>query len=234
MSQTDTVSQSIEPPRSNNTASDESLSLAIGWLEDCLSSHVTCNEGQTDPLWYPTRLLDLGPLGSGKTSVHLVHSTEQSLSGRYCTLSHRWGKSLFLNLTQETVNMLCQGIPEEQLPKTFRDAVVVSRRLGVRYLWIDSLCIMQDKTSDWLHESDKMHLVYSNSYCNLSASVSTDSSQGLFRSRQPHVLQPTQVHLRVKLPNKDFEHVWCNLYNSSFWKDHVSLCVVNKRGWVSD
>jgi hypothetical protein len=130
--------------------------------------------------------------------------------------------------------MLFRGIFVEELPKTFRDAVIVCRRLGVRYLWIDSLCIMQDRTSDWLHESDQMHLVYSNSYCNLSAAVSTEGSQGLFRARQPHFLLPTEVSFRVKDFSKDVEYIWCNIYNSSFWRDNVSLCVVNKRGWVSD
>lgn len=50
-----------------------------------------------------------------------------------------------------------EKIPVAQLPKTFRDAMQISMCLGISYLWIDSLCILQDSAADWLRESALMH-----------------------------------------------------------------------------
>ncbi|PVH85045.1 heterokaryon incompatibility, partial [Cadophora sp. DSE1049] len=66
-----------------------------------------------------------------------------------------------------------------ELPKTFRDTVVVTRRLGIRYLWIDSLCIIQDSSMDWARESSKMQGVYAGAILNISADASTNSDVGL-------------------------------------------------------
>lgn len=226
------------PPRlyeltqSNNTDSEESWSLATDWMSVCLQTHKACNGGG-DPGWYPTRLLDVGEAGDAQSSIRLVHSTDASLSGGYCTLSHRWGTHVHFQLNRETVGLLSRGVDIEDLPKTFKDAVVATRRFGVRYLWIDSLCIEQDKTSDWLHEADRMYLVYSNSYCNLSAATSSDSSEGLFRSRQPEMLHPAQVSFYAGDLGSNLEYVLCNVFLASFWDDNVTNCAVNKRGWVS-
>jgi hypothetical protein len=119
-----------------------------------------------------------------------------------------------------------------QLLKTFRDAAHASKRLGVQYIWIDSLCIMQDDRSDWFREASRMHLVYSASYCNLSASASADSSQGLFRERLPHTLQATQVNVCVKGLGEKLEQAQWDIYDFYFWLHNVSHCVVNRRGWV--
>jgi hypothetical protein len=218
--------------RADNTASEESWSLATGWLRLCLTTHKICNKGR-DTEWYPTRLLDVGEADDAQRSVRLIHSTGAPISGGYCTLSHRWGAHVNLQLNQRTADVLIGGVATEDLPRTFRDAVVATRRFGVRYLWIDSLCIMQDQISDWLHEASRMYLVYSNSYCNFSAAASSDSSQGLFRDRRPELLQPAQVSLYVQDIGSQHAYAPCNVFLASFWDDNVSNCVVNKRGWVS-
>jgi len=76
----------------------------------------------------------------------------------------------------------CPVFQSSELPETFRDAVQVTRELGIRYLWIDSLCIIQDKHDcrDWYHEANLMDKVYLHSYCNISAADANDSTGGLF------------------------------------------------------
>lgn len=73
-----------------------------------------------------------------------------------------------------------KGIPFAALPKSFQHAITFVRQLGVRYLWIDSLCIIQDSEHDWAQESAKMASVYANSILTIAATRSSDSSGGCF------------------------------------------------------
>ncbi len=85
--------------------------------------------------------------------------------------------------TIATKNQTLRDITLSDLPTTFRHAISVSRKLDVRYLWSDSLCIIQDDTEDWALQSSKMAAIYSNSFLTIAASSSKDSSGGLFRKR---------------------------------------------------
>ncbi|KAF2807130.1 HET-domain-containing protein, partial [Mytilinidion resinicola] len=82
----------------------------------------------------------------------------------------------YLSLTQE-------GINSDALSKNFQDAIYIARHLGISYLWIDSLCILQDCENDWAKESSAMRLVYTNAACVISATASKDSNGGCFRKR---------------------------------------------------
>jgi len=86
-------------------------------------------------------------------------------------------------LTTTTRDVLTRGIPTSDLPLTFKDAVLVSRKLSVRYLWIDSLCIIQDDAEDWRRESSKMADVYANAFLTIAAAASTDDSSGCILRR---------------------------------------------------
>jgi hypothetical protein len=85
--------------------------------------------------------------------------------------------------TKESLNAHKRSITIRELPKTFRDAIVITRRFGVQYLWIDSLCFIQDDPADWDYESSQMGSVYANSYLTIAASSSTDDEGGCFPSR---------------------------------------------------
>ncbi len=74
-----------------------------------------------------------------------------------------------------------KGIPWELLPLTFKHAINITHRLGLRYLWIDSFCIVQDDVADWRHEGSKMADIYSGSYITLAATSAPNSSAGLFQ-----------------------------------------------------
>lgn len=183
---------------SSSTNTPESKSLVANWLDICEQKHLKCFPYNGSD-WQPTRLLDLGSLSDSQTDrLRIIESQREPPTGPYVTLSHRWGGSDFYKLTKTTYANLRSGISSQILPRTFRDAVRATKRvLGVRYLWIDSLCIFQDPDdqSDWLKEALTMDKVYKNAFCNLSATGAADSSQGLFFDRRPEQSQPAEVTL---------------------------------------
>lgn len=87
-------------------------------------------------------------------------------------------------MTQRNIASWTREIPCSDIMHTFRDAIDVTRALGFQYLWIDSLCIIQDSESDWLHESSLMSDVYKFSDCNITAAHATSDAIGLFVDRE--------------------------------------------------
>lgn len=159
----------------------EAFSRLQIWLQTCNLRH---NCIPREPPKLPTRVLDVGVAGR---NVMLMDSF--GMSGHYIALSHCWGTSGRIMLTNATYLDLLRGIAISYLPKTFRDAVMLTRKLRVRYLWIDCLCIVQDDAKDWETEASLMGQVYSNAYLTISAADSRDSTTGCFpkRERGPYV-----------------------------------------------
>lgn len=101
------------------------------------------------------------------------------------TSSSQWGDSPPYTTTKATIQARRSGIPLNEMPQTFVDAVKVTRRLGLKYLWIDSLCICQDDSEDWAGESGRMADVYSDAYVVIAANRSSDCTGGCFHQRAP-------------------------------------------------
>lgn len=210
----------------DNTASDESWDLVTSWLSTCESTHTKCSDIQTASPWNPTRLIDIGE--ARVANAHLIITSENPPKGRYVTLSHCWGSVKALQLTSTRLADLKQVIPMEELPLTFKEAFEVTRRLGFRYIWIDSLCIMQDSKEDWLFEAELMHKVYAHSYCAIAAAASADSSQGLFRRRTPHFLYPCET----QIPWFTNDQRKFQLTEFLFWQSQIQEQPLHRRGWV--
>lgn len=96
----------------------------------------------------------------------------------YTALSHQWGTSQHLILTSETERQWREGMPMEQLPKTFRDAAFVTRYLGISLIWIDALTIIQNSEQDWGQESVKMGDIFMNAIITIAAHCAQDDSEG--------------------------------------------------------
>lgn len=129
----------------------------------------------------PKRLLDVGRVNA---PIRLVDT--QGKSFQYATLSHCWGSGSILTTTKKNWQKLTSNIPLTALPPLFQDAIIITRQLGLRYIWIDSLCIIQDSARDWETESSKMGGIYENSYVTISATSSGDSnSRCLVERRKP-------------------------------------------------
>lgn len=124
-------------PVSLNTGSSLTLDYISKWYCDCVATHSQCQLPSPANSFRQTRLLDVG--SAQQDSVRLVDTRTDENDGPYICLSHCWGKETFLTLTTDTQNLLKNGIFLTTLPKTFRDAILVTRRMGIKYLWIDSL-----------------------------------------------------------------------------------------------
>ncbi|KAH6694906.1 heterokaryon incompatibility protein-domain-containing protein [Leptodontidium sp. MPI-SDFR-AT-0119] len=126
------------------------------------------------------RLLDVRQSEEGWVRLVETH-TEQ---GPYIALSHCWGHETRrpIRTTRATFKGYLDGIPFISLPKTFQDAVKICRESDVRYLWIDSLCIIQDNEDDWLRESAHMGTIYENARLAIAESSARDSTEGCFLS----------------------------------------------------
>ncbi|KAH7116957.1 heterokaryon incompatibility protein-domain-containing protein [Dendryphion nanum] len=168
-----------------DSASPECLDRAVQWLSDCRANHSNCNR---PPQVLPTRLLDIS-YDHGDLLIKIVEPN--GLKGEYMALSHCWGQSKGLRSTTHNIDRLKNtGFPWSSMPKTFRDAVVVCRYLGISYLWIDSLCILQDNKKDWEVESSKMCDIYGNAELVLAASLASDDNEGFLNSRGTPTLGP--------------------------------------------
>jgi Heterokaryon incompatibility protein (HET) len=144
------------------------------WIEKCCNSHSRCQPWKGAQL--PTRVIDVG-CSDGSEEPRLYNSRGES--GGYVALGHCWGGKLPLKTTTSNLNSHCRSIPLSNLPPTFRDAVLVTRAIGLQYLWIDALCIIQDSKDDWEAESLVMNDVYSAAHLVLVAVDGFDTSHGL-------------------------------------------------------
>ncbi|KAF8853699.1 HET-domain-containing protein [Acephala macrosclerotiorum] len=213
---------------------DEALSLGERWIYECKNKHLRCNNTTSPGNKLPTRLIDIGPIKAGALLVRIVNGNEIQENESYCTLSHCWGKAKFLRLTLRNLPDLMKGFSVASLPLTFRDAIQVVQRLKIRYLWIDSLCIIQDGDDgrDWREEARKMQEVYSNSFCNLSAAAATDSSEGLFSTRLPCFYERTEVDLEdTGKDSRQTKSRW-TLSDIRMWEIELLNQPLNIRAWV--
>ncbi|KAK8071599.1 hypothetical protein PG996_004947 [Apiospora saccharicola] len=207
-------------------------SPATKWIQDCLANHPKCNLQREHTSWYPTRLLDCGEQEDPSRQCHLVETSSTTLRGPYMTLSHRWGPNPndYLQLTTKNYRRFSDGIEVGMLPQLYRDAVHVVRQLGTRYLWIDSLCIIQQGDhghADLARELPQMSEIYSHSFCNISAAETLDDNQSLFHSRDPRTISPAMVSLSTSSDATSFLVFYMDL-----WETDVSRSLINSRAWV--
>jgi len=167
------------------THSDSKACIDFGerCIEQCARNHGDrrCGDNKIKPL--PTRVLDVG---SETTPPRLV--VGDGAQAQYIALSHCWGLAQRYITIRQTLKDHKKACLLEDMPKTFQDAVKVARDYGIRYLWIDSLCILQDDQEDWEREASSMGDVYSNAYFVLCASCAASDDEGFlrsFKSRHP-------------------------------------------------
>jgi hypothetical protein len=180
----------------------------------------------------PTRVLYVGDCkNSGYDSdfVRLVRASE-TRKQEYIALSHCWGslsddeKKEYCT-TQDNIDRRLRGFSLSELPKTFQDAVKVTRELGVLYLWIDSLCIIQyeDDGEDWKRESGRMESVFSYAYCTIAATAAVDSNSG-FLERD---IRPEYVHVQDASGNQFYISTDIDDFDNDVGKARL-----NTRAWV--
>ena len=168
---------------------------------------------------YPSRVLHLTQDGR----IKLVEGFQET----YTALSHRWGTSRHLTATTQTLEELKSGISTDLLPLTFRDAVYATRRLGVNYLWIDALCIIQDDKADWQRESRAMGNIFMNAKFVLAAHCAADDSEGFLTEALS-----TRGAIELELPDTSQSGGTIGICRHSNLETDVTNSALSKRGWV--
>ncbi|KAK2016920.1 HET-domain-containing protein [Colletotrichum eremochloae] len=244
----------LEESIEDATVTAETIYRVLQWIEECSKNHGACQHYQTlagTEYDLPLRLIDVDPEGDylkdeiWKVDINLlsceeatracVRSSEEisssSLNGvKYLTLSHRWGDAVSTELTWANIDEFRKQIPISSLSNTFKDAILITRCLGFRYLWIDSVCINQDDPVEKASEISRMHSIYKNSQLNLSATV---GETGLIFPRNPLSVLPV---LRKKNTTKFHafkpaveEYL---MVSAGPWETFVDLGPLNDRAWV--
>lgn len=153
---------------------DFAARLASQWISRCDNEH-TCVGGNVR---LPSRVLDVT-----SDSVKLVIPTA-STTGYYAALSYCWGSAGNLTTTSDNLDRRKAGIVWNSLPNLIQDAIEMTRGLGLPYLWVDALCIIQDDKDDWRAESSKMGDIYAGAYLTIAADAATDTSCRLTNPRK--------------------------------------------------
>ncbi|KAH7382366.1 heterokaryon incompatibility protein-domain-containing protein [Phaeosphaeria sp. MPI-PUGE-AT-0046c] len=154
----------------------ECLPTLSSWIEDCIHHH---NCAPSDgPL--PSRILDFGEIPSDQIRLR---STNRE-SARYIAFSHCWGTTghMQVRTTRANFSDRLQGFKVDDLPKSYREVISIANALDVRYVWIDSFCIIQDDKDDWEAQSGDMAAIYNNAFLVVGASCAQDSSEGFIAS----------------------------------------------------
>lgn len=200
--------------------------LLHAWLEDCDTNHGECRKHiVSSGSWtnqYPTRLLAIE-----STRIRLIHTADldasDSESLRYFALSYTWGDKAVHRryfTTKNNFEQHCEIIPTRLLPNLFVDALTITQKLGMKYLWIDALCIIQGEGGDWEIEAERMHETFSAAYCVLAASRCTGTDDRILVERA----QPSSVsfHDHGLAFSEDIDDFQLDIIEGS----------LNRRGWV--
>ncbi|KAK3352221.1 heterokaryon incompatibility protein-domain-containing protein [Lasiosphaeria hispida] len=222
------------PWRSTRTASSFSWDLINSWIRQCVSSHPQCADSTDSVL--PTRLLQVirgTNMGEARYTIRLVdtatisNSNSQGGQMQYAALSYCWGSGTPFTLTKTSEPSLRIGVPANKLPRTIQHAVYTASKLGLSWLWVDSLCIVQDSPEDWTREADTMYDIYRGAFVTIAASGATDNTQGLFAQRDPLLYAPCWLdpsgHSRVPTLGAHSE-------DDAYWTRRK--WPLNTRGWV--
>ena len=177
----------------NNTGDSVVLALAKRWLDICLDTHDQCRF--TSPLeghFVPSRLIHITSRDNQVVSARPVYKDKIEANIFYTNLSYCWGESNPCRLMEASVENFRQQIPT-QLPKILAETQHITVQLGYEYIWIDSLCIIQDLKEDWDREASTMGSVYRHSVCTITAAGSKSGDGGFFYERQSLATIPAQI-----------------------------------------
>jgi hypothetical protein len=204
------------------------------WLDVCEERHSLCKvDGlhiDSAEFILPTRLLHIGNKKTFLVDSSLLPRTSQGFGPPYATLSYCWGPNseLVPKCTTANINELQENIDVDTLPKTFQDAAAIVKKLGVRYLWIDSLCIIQDDPHDKEIEISRMHLNYSMAICCIVAAAAPDVQGGCFVERR----NPDAKSFSMAMKDEDTDLTVTMYPHLSDFFDAVSNGPLATRGWT--
>lgn len=167
-------------PTSIEVMSSTIIQLAKERLAKCQEEHKFCPPANMPFL--PKRVLDVG-MGQSNLSVG-IHVSEPNEQAFYVALSYCWGGPQDITTTSATLQSYTKSLPTG-LPRTIQDAILVTRSLGFRYLWVDALCIIQDDMSDKSAEINEMGMIYKSATLTIAAASASTVNDGFLQDRPP-------------------------------------------------
>jgi hypothetical protein len=168
-----------------NVSDPQMLSRVKKWLEDCHECHSNCNKcqlGEAKANIVPSYLLNIN-LSHDEVTLERVAAIGEAVS--YSALSYCWGSEQPHQTTCSNLSGYQQGISISSLPRTIQDAITLSRILELRYLWVDSMCIIQDSAVHKQQELGIMGAIYHNAYVVISAASAATCHEGFLQDRLP-------------------------------------------------
>jgi len=219
------------PLIAKHSASPQCFAQIHDWIAVCDAFHDDCKAPLSVKL--PTRVVDVNPTPHGLRPF-LVTTTNGAL-GQYAALSYSWGSGLPLKLTRSSLDSFMSGIPWTDIPKTLQDAMTITHELGLRYLWVDALTIIQDDKDDWHAEAAKMAIVYGNAHVTIAATHSQGLGAGIFAPRdlpaRYYRVWPLPEQLTTK-PSPVDELKDGEIYVRDCTRVNLRSHPLEKRGWA--
>ncbi|PVH80499.1 HET-domain-containing protein [Cadophora sp. DSE1049] len=208
--------------------------FVTSWLRDCLN-HEACSPKSKDIARPPTRVIDVGT-SDGYQDPYLRHSGEEVQE--WVTLSHCWGQKSPLQTTKKTLSSHQKALPLNTIPNLFRDAVAITRELGYSYLWIDSLCIIQDSEEDRAKEIAQMGNIYKNSILTIAADNCRDSNDSILGEASParardyteQGCKSSKNQFQSKMYAFHYQK-WCDIHKNTT-KEEKTRSLLKSRAWA--
>ncbi|KAH6683922.1 heterokaryon incompatibility protein-domain-containing protein [Halenospora varia] len=210
----------IKHPRSKS----KTFQIAQAWFEECDNTH-SCTKNTKQDLWNPKRLLDLGH-HQESDCVQLRMGSDIEIGSKYATLSHCWGGHNPDSLGHATEEELMRGRKIIKFCRLFQEVFELARYLGLRYLWIDSLCIFQGPDGDFNTQASQMWKIYHRSHINIAASSAASGKEALFDE------QSTDVPLEMKMTLDDLNVSFRQPVNLETEREIFLSQPLVKRAWV--
>lgn len=185
-----------------------------------------CSEQEETVL--PKRVIEIDQnLEDGSLKLRLI--TTNTGRGKYLALSYCWGRGPNFNLTFDNIEDLHKALPLGKIPQTIQDAIILTKRLGSRYLWVDSLCIIQGRDSlaiaDWEEQSKDMGRIYRSAALTIAAAAAQDCRDGLFHARP----DPETPYCPVRQRQESDEIVYLG---ADFPDNAEQTEPLSRRGWA--
>jgi len=154
--------------------------MGESWLSNCRREHLECALHESHQIALPTRVINVGSM----SQPPFLHVSGNDEIGKWVALSYCWGGDSPFTLNKDSFSRLQSGLPLSDFPPTLRDAILVTRALGVQYIWIDSLCIFQDDANDWAIEASRMGNVYRYATLTIAATSAESVNAGFLDKRE--------------------------------------------------
>jgi len=170
----------------SKTLCRRNLAMLRGWMHECSTTHENCRPKKQD--WLPSRLIRIDDTEKGLTARLVSSKWLRARNTQYIALSYCWGRILHTRMKTTRANLRERKyqIPWDEIPPLFRDAFKAVRKLDLHYIWIDSLCIIQDDKRDWRLEAAKMGDIYRNAFLTIATVSANSTDEGFLLREKPY------------------------------------------------